>query len=81
MGELEAIMTRKGYTSIEEFRGKLKPYDRARASKTMPAVLSPAAKGGASAGAGDAAATYMQIIVFLSVIIVAMLVERFMGPF
>lgn len=27
-GELEAIMRRKGYTSIEDFRGKLKPYEK-----------------------------------------------------
>ena len=34
--ELEALMKRKGYDSISDFRGKLKPYDKSRASKTRP---------------------------------------------
>mmetsp|Transcript_43792 Transcript_43792/g.139591 ORF Transcript_43792/g.139591 Transcript_43792/m.139591 type:complete len:380 (-) Transcript_43792:109-1248(-) len=42
-GELEALMKRKGYSSIEQFRGKLKPYSK-------PAGGAKAAKGGDDEG-------------------------------
>lgn len=81
-GSMRYTTARQGYTSIEDFRGKLKPYDRNRASKSIPAVLSPTAKAGDSDSSdGAAVAKYVQMIAFLCVVIVAMLAERLYGPF
>ena len=50
--ELEALMKRKGYTSVEQFRGKLKPYSK-------PQGGAKAAKQGA--GGGDTARTMQRL--------------------
>ena len=45
--ELSAIMAKKGYTSIDDFKGKLKPYDKQNKPKD-PAEGSAAVAGGAN---------------------------------
>jgi dihydroorotate dehydrogenase (fumarate) len=78
--ELEAIMARKGYKTIDEFRGKLRDYDKDRASKTVVSVLTEKdKKGGAQAVAATDDTNYVQVIAFLCVIIAALLIERVFG--
>ena len=56
-GELAGIMQRKGYTQLEDFRGKLKPYDKNNKPKEPTA--------GSAAGAGAVPAWMMAVVVLL----------------
>lgn len=65
--ELEAIMRKKGYSSIEDFRGKLKPYER-HASKIPVKGKGAAAGAGAVASAaktGSSAASALSAVLFV----------------
>jgi dihydroorotate dehydrogenase len=78
--ELEDIMRAKGYNSIEDFRGKLKPYVKGQKQRSKVA--------GAGAGTGtrsgddkpEANTSSAAVINYVLVlVIIALLVERFKG--
>lgn len=63
-GELEDLMRRKNYSSIEDFRGKLKPFS-ARKAKPTPTATPPAKKSSSSA---------TNVIVLLQAVFIAVLI-------
>lgn len=69
--ELEAIMKKKGYTSLDQFRGNLKNFDRALAKKTKAVVPAVSSSGGP--------VLMWQIMVAVLVVVVAVLLSREMG--
>ena len=77
--ELEAIMTRKGYKSIDQFRGKLKPYQEhdskvLKKGKVLGATAPPSSASSSSSSSLTLLLTV--VIVFLLAVIVALLGDK-----
>ncbi|OQR95822.1 hypothetical protein THRCLA_07542 [Thraustotheca clavata] len=76
--ELQEIMQRKGYTSIEQFRGKLQNWSKEGAAKSRAARKAVEAPKAASSTATESQNNLILIIVSLIAIIAGLLGERFM---
>ena len=66
--ELEAIMRKKGYSSLEAFRGKLKPYDKTNKPKEVAAAAT-------STGGPGLGLAYWLLMALMPIL--GILVERF----
>ena len=77
--ELESIMERKGYKSIEDFRGKLKPYEKHTSRIPVKGKVSGATVTPSSSRPKDAMMLniLMAIIIVLLAIIASLLGEKF----
>lgn len=69
--ELEAIMARKGYSSIDDFKGKLKEWSREGADVARVAAKKQAVNKVVGDATSDSSAFYMAILVALIAILVA----------
>jgi len=78
--ELEELMVQKGYSSIEDFRGKLKPYSRQLArQKPRVSKRGKKSKGDDLAGVSAQTAAVMRSVIFILLGIIAWLLrERYM---
>ena len=73
--ELEAIMRKKGYLSIEDFRGKLKPYER-HSSKIPVKGKGVAPKAAPSGGPSPLMGALVAILCALVAVVVCLLAEK-----
>jgi dihydroorotate dehydrogenase (fumarate) len=79
--ELRALMEEKGYEKLSDFRGKLRPWDKARAAASRKAAKLKADGGdgegaGSSGGAGGGSNLPVWIIAALLAVIAVLLAER-----
>lgn len=87
-GELEAIMKSKGYTCIEDFRGKLQPYVQHKSKPGLIKKRSAAAAEGTGTGehlvlgiaTWDTISTVIWVSMFFTILVSLDLVPRFKPP-
>jgi dihydroorotate dehydrogenase (fumarate) len=78
-GELEELMLKKGYKSIDEFKGKLKPWSKegvalsrkAKKAAGETALVSTKAGGGAGAGGSATMSAFCAVLVMIIAVLLA----------